>query len=91
MKLDTIRKRLSKDRPMISVTLRMPADVIDDLKRIGRSRASLGTSAPARLCRGGPARDLDRYEGDRLAAVLAQLRAQGVPEKAIKTALKKSA
>ena len=92
MKLDTIRKRLSKDRPMISVTLRMPADVIDDLKRIAPLKGFTGYQALVRAYVGAGLReDLDRYEGDRLAAVLAQLRAQGVPEKAIKTALKKSA
>ena len=34
MKIETLRKRLDKDRPMTSVTIRMPEDVIEDLKRI---------------------------------------------------------
>jgi hypothetical protein len=34
MKLETIKKRLSKDRPMISVTLRMPGDVVNNLKKV---------------------------------------------------------
>ncbi len=34
MKANDIRQRLRRDRPMISVTLRMPRDVVDDLKRI---------------------------------------------------------
>ena len=29
---EQIRKRLKKDRPMTSITLRIPADVVDDLK-----------------------------------------------------------
>ncbi len=31
---ETLKKRLDRDRPMTSITLRMPDDVIDDLKRI---------------------------------------------------------
>ncbi len=34
MKMDKLKKRLEKDRTMISVTLRMPEDVVEDLKRI---------------------------------------------------------
>lgn len=34
MKIDALKKRLDKSRPMTSVTLRMPEDVVDDLKRI---------------------------------------------------------
>lgn len=34
MKLETIKKRLSKDRPMVSVTLWMPEDVVNDLKNV---------------------------------------------------------
>ena len=64
MKLDTIRKRLSKDRPMISVTLRMPADVIDDLKRIAPLKGFTGYQALVRAYVGAGLReDLDRYEG----------------------------
>lgn len=31
---DLIQKRLNKDRPMNTISLRLPDDVIDDLKRI---------------------------------------------------------
>lgn len=34
MKASDLKKRLQKDRPMISVTIRMPEDVVDDLKRM---------------------------------------------------------
>jgi hypothetical protein len=29
---ERIKKRLKKDRPMISITLRIPADVVENLK-----------------------------------------------------------
>ena len=34
MKIEQLKTRLSKDRPMTTITLRMPVDVVDDLKRI---------------------------------------------------------
>ena len=33
MKMETLRKRLNKNRPMTTVSIRFPEDVIDDLKR----------------------------------------------------------
>ena len=32
--LESLRRRLRKDRPMVSVTLRMPHDVIEELRRL---------------------------------------------------------
>ena len=40
MKIDQLKKRLDKDRKMTSITLRMPVDVVDDLKE-SRSTARL--------------------------------------------------
>lgn len=34
MKIEQFKKRLSKEREMKSISISMPADVIDDLKRI---------------------------------------------------------
>ncbi|MBF0179782.1 MAG: hypothetical protein HQM03_07120 [Magnetococcales bacterium] len=34
MKTSELRQRLQKDRPMVSITLRMPEDVVDDMKNI---------------------------------------------------------
>jgi hypothetical protein len=34
MKIEKLKKRLDRNRPMTAVTLRMPADVIEDLKQI---------------------------------------------------------
>lgn len=34
MKVDKLKKRLQKDRPMVTITLRLPEDVVDDLKRV---------------------------------------------------------
>ena len=42
MKMATIKKRLAKSRPMVSVTLRMPEDVVTDLKRVAPLRGFSG-------------------------------------------------
>ena len=34
MKIERLKRRLKRDRPMISVTLRIPQDVVEDLKYI---------------------------------------------------------
>ena len=37
---DTLKKRLAKDRPVTSITLRIPVDVVDSLKAIARTRVT---------------------------------------------------
>jgi hypothetical protein len=32
--MEASKKRLAKERPMISATLRMPEDLVDDMKRL---------------------------------------------------------
>jgi hypothetical protein len=34
MKIEALKKRLDKNRPMATVTIRIPEDVIEDLKRL---------------------------------------------------------
>ncbi len=34
MKIESLKKRLDKNRPMTSVTIRIPEDVVEDLKRV---------------------------------------------------------
>ncbi|MEW6488502.1 MAG: hypothetical protein AB1578_11400 [Thermodesulfobacteriota bacterium] len=62
MKTSELRHRLRKDRPMTSVTLRMPEDVVEDLKRVG---PLLGFSGYQPLMR--------HYIGQGLRADLARL------------------
>ena len=45
MKMETIKKRLAKDRPMVAVTLRMPEDVVEDLKRVAPMKGFGGYQA----------------------------------------------
>jgi len=34
MKVEALKKRLEKNRPMTTITIRIPEDVIEDLKRV---------------------------------------------------------
>ena len=34
MKLEQLKKRLDKQRPMTTISVRFPVDVLDDLKRV---------------------------------------------------------
>ena len=45
MKAETLKKRLDKNRPMTSVTMRIPEDVIEDLKRVAPSLGLSGYQA----------------------------------------------
>lgn len=35
MKIEALKQRLDRNRPMTSVTVRIPVDVVEDLKRLG--------------------------------------------------------
>jgi hypothetical protein len=39
---ETIQRRLAKDRPMTSITLRIPVDVVDSMKAIAPLRGMAG-------------------------------------------------
>lgn len=63
MKMTEIRERLQKDRPMTTISIRMPEDVVDQLKRIA---PMLGFSSYQPLIRAyiaqGLRQDLERLE-----------------------------
>jgi hypothetical protein len=84
MKLETIKKRLSKDRSMISVTLRMPADVVEDLKRVAPLKGFSGYQALMRAYVGAGLReDMEQLEGSAIAQLIEKLRQSGVPEETL--------
>lgn len=63
MKLETLKKRLAKDRPMVTVTLRIPADVVKDIKCIARLRDISSYQALMRAYIGAGLReDMERIE-----------------------------
>jgi len=84
MKLETLRNRLDRNRPMASVTLRMPADVVEDLRRIAPRLGFSGYQPLIRAYVGqGLRQDLERLENDAVDTLIAGLRRRGVSESII--------
>lgn len=87
MKMETIKKRLAKDRPMVSVTLRMPDDVVSDLKRVAPLKGYSGYQALMRSYVGAGLRDdMEHFEGSAIAKLIEKLRENGVPEETLNKA-----
>ncbi|NOY46125.1 MAG: hypothetical protein GXP50_11860 [Deltaproteobacteria bacterium] len=94
MKAHDIRRRLRKDRPMISVTLRMPQDVVDDLKRVAPLLGFSGYQPLIRYYIGqGLRADLARLEasGPMLERLVESLKRHGVDEDVLADALAEAA
>ena len=88
MKIETLKKRLDRDRPMTSVTLRMPDDVVEDLKRIAPLLGFSGYQPLLRTYVGqGLRKDLEQLEGDKVSALVSCLKRHGVSEEVIEEAL----
>lgn len=88
MNLETLRKRLKRDRPMTTITIRMPEDVIEDLKRIAPLLGFSGYQPLVRAYVGQELRlDLERLADDRVALLVASLQRQGMSPTAIAAAL----
>jgi len=65
MKAEVLKKRLDKNRPMTTVTIRIPEDVIEDLKRVAPLLGFSGYQPLVRAYIGQQLRDdLERLEGD---------------------------
>jgi hypothetical protein len=89
MKSNDLRKRLQKERPMNSATLRMPQDVVDDLKRVAPLLGFSGYQPLIRAYVGeGLRHDLERLEGrPEIGRMIESLRRHGVAERVIKSAV----
>ena len=81
-------KRLDKNRPMTSITIRIPEDVIEDLKRVAPLLGFSGYQPLVRAYLGqGLRADLERLEGDTVSALVASLKRHGVNDEVIQEAL----
>jgi predicted DNA binding CopG/RHH family protein len=64
MKVETLQRRLNPNRPMTSVTIRMPEEVVEDLKRIAPLLGFSGYQPLIRAYVGQGLRvDLERWGG----------------------------
>lgn len=88
MKVEALKKRLDKNRPMTSITIRIPEDVIEDLKRVAPLLGFSGYQPLVRAYLGqGLRNDLERLEGDTVSALVASLKRHGVNDEVIQEAL----
>jgi hypothetical protein len=78
---DALKTRLAKDRPMTSITLRIPVDVVESLKALAPFK---GFSGYQGLLKGyiseGLRRDEAEFHSGKTAKLLAELKARGVPD-----------
>lgn len=89
MKLANLRKKLRPDRPQSAITIRMPDDVVADLKRLAPILGFSGYQPLIKAYVGqGLRKDLERLEQQTsIEPLLRSLRKQGVSEGVIASAL----
>lgn len=85
MKMDQMRERLRRDRPMATISLRMPEDVVEELKRMAPLLGFSGYQPLIRAYIGqGMRQDLERLaQQPGIERVVESLRRQGVAEEVI--------
>lgn len=85
---ERIRKRLTKDRPMTTISLRMPIDVIEDLKEIAPVLGFAGYQPLLRTYIGqGLRRDQIRIADSETQRMAESLRRQGIADQIISIAI----
>ena len=91
MKINKLKQRLRKDRPMTMISLRIPEDVVEDLKRIAPSLGFSGYQPLIRAYIGqGLRTDLARLETNQtLDEFVESLRNHGVDDEVIAAAMAK--
>ena len=89
MKIADLKKRLRKDRPMTTISLRMPEDVVEDLKRIAPQLGFSGYQPLMRAYIGQSLRnDLEKLEAKpELLQFVASLRRHGIHDEVIADAM----
>ena len=89
MKFETLKQRLDRNRPMTSVTIRMPEDVVEDLKKVAPLLGFSGYQPLIRAYVGQCLRvDLERFESETVTALVASLKRRGVSDETIEEALR---
>jgi hypothetical protein len=88
MKIESLKQRLDRNRPMTSVTIRMPEDVVEDLKKVAPLLGFSGYQPLIRAYIGQCLRvDLERFESETVMALVASLKRRGVSDTVIDEAL----
>ncbi len=89
MKINKLTQRLQKNRPMTMVSIRIPDDVIEDLKRVAPMLGFSGYQSLIKAYVGqGLRTDIERLEGGiEISTLLESLRKKGVKEDIISSAM----
>ncbi|MEA5518090.1 hypothetical protein [Limnoraphis robusta] len=88
MKIERLKKRLERNSPMTNVTIRIPEDVMEDLKRLAPLLGFSGYEPLIRAYIGqGLRNDLERFENETVTALIASLKRRGVSDEIINEAL----
>lgn len=89
---EAIRRRMKRDRPMISVTLRMPEGVVDSLKDLAPRTGHSGYQALIKAYVGeGLRRDEAKYLFNPAQRLAEALKARGVDPKLVEDAVREVA
>ena len=85
---ERIKIRMTKGRQMTTISLRMPEDVLDDLKEIAPMLGFSGYQPLMRAYIGqGLREDLDKLDGSKVAMLADSLRRHGVSDEVISAAV----
>jgi hypothetical protein len=85
---EKIKQRLAKDRQMTTISLRVPQDVIDDLKEIAPALGFSGYQPLMKAYIGqGLRKDQERMDGSKVQALTESLRKRGVADELISAAI----
>ena len=89
MKINKLAQRLQKDRRTTMVSIRIPEDVIEDLKRVAPMLGFSGYQALIKAYNGqGLRTDLERLEnGVEISSLIESLKKKGVKEEIISSAI----
>ena len=89
---DRLKKRLVKDRPMTSITLRIPVDVVDSLKEIAPLKGVSGYQTLLKsYISDGLRQDEAKFSSNQATRLLEALRQRGVPQDVLDAAAREMA
>lgn len=89
---ETLKKRLAKDRPVTSITLRIPVDVVESLKSIAPHKGLSGYQTLLKsYISEGLRRDEATYASDAVERLTRALKKHGVSKKVLDDAMRDAA
>jgi hypothetical protein len=89
---EPLKNRLTKDRPMTSITLRIPIDVVESMKAIAPYKGFTGYQALLKsYISEGLRRDEAQFTFSKEAKLIAALKKRGVPDSVIEEAAREVA